>query len=249
MKEEKIKEAFTKAKQDILSLHSELFSLKQEIQELKRTLDKHSDRQTDTSTHFPTKNSTEYHQISTNRQINPSHHTNPTDITTQNFPLEAVKSKISNISTGNEGVSTDRQTDKQTDNSTGNKGGGVRLNTIIPHTELKIEHLKKVSELINSLDDIKKELRTKIKKLTNQEMVVFTTIYQLEEENITVDYSIISQRLSLTESSIRDYVQRISRKGLPINKMKENNKKVLLSISSDLKKIASLSTIIQLRDL
>ena len=80
-------------------------------------------------------------------------------------------------------------------------------------------------------------------------MLVFTTIYQLEEQTLSVDYFNISEKLKLTESSIRDYVQRIIKKGFPLVKTKENNKKVLLSISQDLRKIASLSTIIQLREI
>ena len=80
-------------------------------------------------------------------------------------------------------------------------------------------------------------------------MAVFSAIYQLEEEGLTVDYSILSTKLSLSESSIRDYIQRTIRKGLPIQKTKENNKKVILSISNDLKKIASLQTILQLREI
>jgi hypothetical protein len=38
-------------------------------------------------------------------------------------------------------------------------------------------------------------------------------------------------------------------KGIPIHKNKINNKKITLSISPDLKKIASLPTIIRLREL
>jgi predicted transcriptional regulator len=106
-----------------------------------------------------------------------------------------------------------------------------------------------VSETLSQLDDLKKAIRQQFKVLTNQEMLVFSTLYQLEEQGFTVDYSLISQKLSLSESSIRDYILRIIKKGIPIQKTKENNKKVFLSISSDLKNIASLSTIIQLREL
>ena len=45
----------------------------------------------------------------------------------------------------------------------------------------------------------------------------------------------------------RNAIQRLIKKGVPLIKNKENNKKILLSISSELKKIASLNTIIQLR--
>lgn len=50
MNEDKIKEAFLKAKQDILSLNSAISSLKQEIEELKQMLIKQTNRQTDKPT-------------------------------------------------------------------------------------------------------------------------------------------------------------------------------------------------------
>jgi len=247
-----IKEAFTKAKQDILSLQSQLYSIKDEIRQLKHLLDSQTLRQTDTSTHLPIENplnTTIQHINPSIRQINQSDKDNPTHITTDNLPYKALKSQNYNTSTGNEGVSTDRQTVKQTDTSTGNEGVKVRFNTNLTNKTDKIGNLQKVAELVNSLDDLKKELRSQIKRLTNQEMAVFSSIYQLEEEGFTVDYSLLSQKLNLSESSIRDYVQRSIRKGLPLLKTKLNNKKVLLSIPPNLKKVASLATLLHLREL
>ena len=80
-------------------------------------------------------------------------------------------------------------------------------------------------------------------------MLVFSTIYQFEEQKIESTYKIISEKLELSQSSIRDYAQRIINKGIPIIKTKVDNKKIILSISQDLKKIASLSTILKLREL
>jgi DNA-binding transcriptional regulator LsrR (DeoR family) len=60
---------------------------------------------------------------------------------------------------------------------------------------------------------------------------------------------LISQKLGLSESSIRDYTHKIIKKGVPLIKIKENNKKVTLSVAQDLKKIASLQTILALRNL
>jgi transposase len=81
-------------------------------------------------------------------------------------------------------------------------------------------------------------------------MAVFSTIYQLEAENKErSNYKEIALRIGLTESSIRDYVQRIMNKGIPLKKQKIDNKRVILTISPDLRKIATLSTIIKLREL
>ena len=80
-------------------------------------------------------------------------------------------------------------------------------------------------------------------------MLVFSTLYQLEEMSGDVDYKVLAKRLNLTESSVRDYIGRLIKKGIPVEKKRINNKTILLSVSSNLKRITSLSTIIQLRDL
>ena len=260
-----IKEAFAKAKQDIFNLSSQIELLKKEIIELKRAL-QHINRQTDTSTHSYLQNPAQNTQKPAFQHINPAHKSSQTDTSTHNQSLYGLKSPISNFSIGNEGVPADRQTDQQTDN----KQPNIELNEPLePHTPSKIHYIKKqttpqpapkdqekthkplerVSQVLESLDAIKKDLRQKFKRLTAQEMAVFSTIYTLEEEGLIVDYSLISQKLSLTQSSIRDYIQRLTKKGIPLIKNKENNKRILVSISSELKKIATLATINQLREL
>ena len=108
---------------------------------------------------------------------------------------------------------------------------------------------KKATEMINSLDSIKKEIRDKFKRLTNQEMTVFSKLYTLNDSNIKVTYRLIATQLNLSESSIRDYTNKLIKKGIPIEKVKINNKTILLNISKDLKNIATLSTILQLREI
>ena len=80
-------------------------------------------------------------------------------------------------------------------------------------------------------------------------MLVFSALYQLEEQGFIVDYPLLASKLSLSESSIRDYTQKLLKKGIPISKSKQDNKKVILAVLPDLKKIASLQTIIMLREL
>ncbi len=152
-------------------------------------------------------------------------------IQTDEYPSEAQKSQNLALSTGNKGVQTDRQTNRQTDR------------------QEEISRLEQVSKILESLDEVKKELRAKFKRLTKQEMLVFETIYLLEEKGLLVDYSLIAQKLSLSESVIRDYIKNLTRKGIPLKKIKENNKKIILSIASELKKVTNLETINQLRSL
>jgi len=183
------------------------------------------------NSHNPTDNQTIQHINQTESLVIQQEKQTPAD----NSPYKALKTNIYSISTGNEGVPADRQTDKQTDT--------------FPRNFNKIDQIEQVSEILQSLDTIKKDIRSKFKHLTKQEMLVFSTLYQLEEENFIVDYSLISKKLSLTESSIRDYIQKIIKKGIPIQKSKENNKKIILNIPHEFKQIASLQTIIHLREL
>jgi len=232
-----IKEAFQKIKDDINFLKLELNVLKMEIDKINRTQHIQS-------------------EIPTFQHILPTHEETPTD----NLPSQAPITPNSMSSTGNEGVPTDRQTNQQTDTFPLKfaqpqylpKFEGEELPqkfaqaSSVPN---KLDQLDKLSETLNSLDEIKKDLRHKFKRLTNQEMLVFSAIYQLEEQGISPDYSTLAKKLALSESSIRDYVLKITKKGVPVDKIKENNKKILLKIPDDFKKIASLQAIISLREL
>jgi len=94
MDEEKIRQAFSKAKKDILSLKLRLVEIHQEISELKRTLDRQSDSQTHRHINQTQDNQTSTHNFSSARSM----------------PLEALKPQNTYFSTGNRGVSTDSQT-------------------------------------------------------------------------------------------------------------------------------------------
>ncbi|MEK6890043.1 MAG: hypothetical protein AABX35_02545 [Nanoarchaeota archaeon] len=244
MEQDKIKDAFQKVKQDIEDLKyslntitTELYDLKLILNEINRnSSNKPINQQTDTQ-HIP--------------QIN---HINPTDGLNEhyNYPLEALKDPNTRFSTGNRGVPTNRQTNQQTDRHMilqGKIEEKAHINTQNPLQSTQIDRLQMISQALESLDSIKKELRHQFKQLTAQEMLVFSTIYQLEDEGFTVDYPIIASKLSLSESSIRDYVIKINKKHLLISKIKQNNKKIILKIPSQLRQLASLQTLLTLREL
>jgi hypothetical protein len=257
-----IKESFKNVKEDIDSLKFEIDSLREEMRSSLESIIQHIKRTQPTT---PTDNP----ENPTIQQRNPTE----TQIPTDDLPSQAPITPKYYVSTGNGGVPTDRQTDRQTDTPTHQEFALIEQNdsnTTQEHTQkfalsnstlditsntqntpkiTKIDQLERVSEILNSLDEIKKDLRHKFKRLTHQEMLVFSAIYQLEEQKNTVDYSTLALKLSLSESSIRDYVLKISKKGIPIDKIKENNKKILLKIPADFKKIASLQTILTLREL
>jgi hypothetical protein len=265
-----IKEAFQKIKEDMYSLQYQLEQLKSEIFDVKSTLNnifqqlnnQQANQQQLDSLNFQlnllkdqylqiqqTLQQTNQQKIQTIQQENTLNKISPASFPADNLSSKALLTQDMHVSTGNEGVPANSQTDKQSDNSTGNEGVKFALISKDYLTRTSKPDLNKVKELINSLDEIKKDIRTKVKKLTNQEMIVFSTIFELESKGFLVDYPLLAQSLKLTESSIRDYVQRILKKGIPIEKYKENNKKVLVKVSEDFKKLTNLQTLLQLREL
>lgn len=234
-----LKEAFERVKNDIFRLGSEFSTIRNDIFELKSLisgLNSRLERLERDIMRIKTEKS-----IPTYQQLTPTSSTIPTHIPTVPSEIRGLKYPNLNSSTGNEGVPTDRQTNQQTNIST---------HFSAKNNEKTIdETISEASELLSSLNSIKKEIRKKFCNITSQEMLIFSTIYQLEDQFGETDYRTIASKLGLSESSIRDYVQKLIGKGIPIVKTKVNNKKITLRISSNLRKIASLQTIIKLREL
>ncbi len=221
---DKIKEAFQKVKIDIEFLKNEIASLKKNLLELTEKIPLDIEK----------KDKEFVEGIETNQQKNQAY---AEEFPTDKYHFKPLKPQNLGISTGNQGVPTDKQTDKQTDRHIKNR------------PEKSQNSFDGALEILNSLDSLKKEIRLKFKRLTNQEFLIFSTIYQLDNELGYSNYRLLSQKLNLSESAIRDYVGRIIKKGISIEKIKINNKNVQLSISEKLKKIASLATILQLREI
>jgi hypothetical protein len=253
-----IKEAFYKVKQDIDSLKKEISVLNKglietreslvEICEILRQVSKKKEEESkEKKENIP---ETSKKEISTQvpTQIPPiqAHSfiipTSPAD----NIPQNPLKVQNIDISTGNQGVPTDRQTNQQTDQHIDK---GSYNNKIFPPEEVKENSITNAAKILESLDNLKKEIRLKFKRLTEQEFLVFSMIYQISEEKEYTDYKNLSEKLNLTESSIRDYIGRLIKKGIPVDKVKINNKTIHLSVSPSLKKIATLPTLLQLRSI
>ena len=220
-----IRDSFNRVKEDVNSL-------KQETEFLRKSLSETREQIIDICKIL---NQIVEKQASTHRLLNQTLSTHSSTLPQE---IGGLKSQNLAISTGNEGVPTDRQTNQQTDKQTQNQA----------EIQGKFS-VDNAARILESLDNIKKEIRLKFKRLTDQEWLIFSTLYQLDEQHGSTDYKNLSERLKLTESSIRDYVGRLIKKGIPVEKTKINNKTIQLSISQNLKKIASLSTIIQLRGL
>ncbi len=243
--EKEIKRSFENVKKDISDLSIELTELKYQLNEIQIQINEfisifnsfliNSSKIPQSIPIYESDNST----YNFDRQ---------TDTSTVPLEIQGLKTQNLDISSGNKGVSTDRQTLRQTDKHT-----DFNLN-LLKNDEIKTNSIdktiQKAANILESFGSIQSEIKSKFKSMTPQEVLVFSIIYELEEENPSnVTYSLIANKLNLSQSSIRDYVQRIISKGIPIIKHKVNNKKVCLGISSDLKKIASLNSILRIREL
>ncbi len=143
----------------------------------------------------------------------------------------------------NGGVPTDKPTNQQTNQQTNNTCNNEQyLN--------KLNYFEKADLLLNTLDDTKKGLRRMFKNLTSQEMLVFETLYNFDiKKDDDISYKKLANILNLSESSIRDYINKLINKGILIEKHRINNKNIVLSISNRLKEITNLTTIKSLREL
>ena len=249
LREDQIKEAFQKVKRDMEFLSNEFLSLKKDVITTRNEMVKICEiiEKFALETEKRWKEAKETNQIptSTNPAIRQINQAFPIENPTQNVDLAPLNSLNKQFSTGNEGVPTDRQTNQQTDNSPKD----YTKRTFLSQKESSKNSIEDAAQILDSLDSLKKEIRIKFKQLTDQEILVFSTLYQIEENQGPVDYKTIAKKMRLTESSIRDYIGRLLKKGIPIEKKRINNKQILLSISQNLKKVVSLSTILQLRDI
>ena len=211
-------------KEAFSKIKEDIIQLKNEIYNLKTQI---NNIQT-TPTHNPS-NTPQQTDNQTHIQTTPTH----------NQVVQGTYTPNSNSSIGNEGVPTDKQTNQPTNQQT--------------HNYTQIKHktdFEQANEILSSLDNIKKGIRLKFKRLTPQEMLVFSTLYSLEEQKIEeITYRTLAEQLQLSESSIRDYINKLIKKGVPIDKIRQNNKTILLKISQNLKNIATLATIQNLREL
>ena len=113
--------------------------------------------------------------------------------------------------------------------SIGNKG----VHSLIHSTDIQSFNNQSLD-----IQSLKKNLEEKINNLTNQEFLVFLTIYQLEEDlGRNVTYEDLSLKLRLSTGCIRSYLSSIIKKGLPVLKKKINNRTITLTLHQDFKEL------------
>ncbi len=251
--------------QFLKQINEEIISLK--LERIHENTQDISEKNEKTSSKTPTHNQTHHEKT-------PTHPTYQTQNPTHPQEIGGLKYPNFNTSIGNDGVPTDRQTNQQTNQHIQNNEKTQQSQELYTTEQENQQQIKKnvvynwennqentpkekpiqqkiseASDILDSLDAIKKEIRRQFRRVTKQEMLVFSTLYQLEEQDSEVTYSKIALKLGLSQSSIRDYMQKMISKGIPVIKEKLNNKTIILHISPDLKKIATLDTIIKLREI
>lgn len=234
---EDVKGAFLKVKEDIDYIWNYTLNLEEKIDNLEKSLviltKKIDELLIISSYNQKDTNPTIQHIIPTHNSNNPTHNS-------KKELFKPLKASDPNTSTGNEGVPTDRQTDRQTTNTSNLSFEGS-------YNLKNNQSINQVSNLVGEIEFVKRNLISQLRGLTDQEFLVFSMIYQFDDSLGYADYKIISDKLKLSESSIRDYVGRLIKKGIPVEKEKLNNKQVILHVSSDFKKISPLNQLISFR--
>jgi len=219
MNEDSLKKAFSKVKEDILSINARLDLIESKINEL----------------------------LAQATRVNPMNPINSNEF--QGF--KPSKPQINEFSSGNKGVqSINHSTNNQSFNNQSLNQSRFEQYTpqISENYEEKpkinqspINHQSITNQSVNqtnihslSIQSLKKELESRFNALTNQEFLVFLTIYQLEEDlGRPVTYADLSSKLNLTSGCIRGYVSALIRKKLPIIKSKINNRTLTLAINPE----------------
>ncbi|MEA3378179.1 MAG: hypothetical protein U9Q69_00920 [Nanoarchaeota archaeon] len=130
----------------------------------------------------------------------------------------------------------DNQTKESIKNSNLEENSLENINLInIKSKEVCKKSFKKAN--FGQFQGLKMEIESLFERLSKQELMTFLTIYQLEEEVNHVSYINIAQKLNLSAGCIRTYVSSLLHKGVPIKKLKYNNRLIFLKISPDFRKL------------
>ena len=243
--EDRIKSSFDKVREDIKLLQDELFILKRELDALRIEI----------KTNFMNRNSIGNEGVPADQQtdkpsvntplfpvdVEPSADSNryletPADIPThlQHIPekVQQIPNKIPQITPEMVQKILREQQEQETKRSVFSFKG-------------ERDPLADLTEVMNGL---KSDLKRKFKALTKQEFYIFSVLYTIEKSQESVTYGDIASKTGLTSSSIRDYIQRIIRKGIPIAKEKLNNKVIVLKVPQELRNLATLDNLMRIRE-
>ncbi len=219
--EDPIKQAFSKVKEDIYYLNVQIEKIKQEITEnftkfdqilkkleaLDTTLNKLKE---DVSMRNDGANQSINHLINQSITNQSSNHSNLDEL-----PLNEVISQIKSKDKVNQ--SFNQSINHQSNNQS--------FNHLINQSQEK------------SLKGVTEEINKTFSSFSKQELKLFLTIYQLEDEALEVSYKAISTKMQLSEHCIRSHLSSLLRKNAPVIKTRLNNHTNLLSVSKEFRSL------------
>ena len=210
---DQLKIAFYKVKQDITYLSEELNILKDKLKEQKNEIkDLINEIKSLNTTILDLKNNISTGNNGVNQSIN--HLINQSIINQSDNHLNMPEMPINTDKPQNKGREEANQSFNQSINQ-------QSTNHLI--NQIQERQLKGVTEEINKV----------FSSLSKQELKLFLTIYQLEDDGIGVSYKAISLKMQLSEHCIRSHLSSLLRKNTPIVKKRMNNHTNLLSISKE----------------
>ncbi len=98
-----------------------------------------------------------------------------------------------------------------------------------------------------SLKELSRSLTFAFQSLTDREFSVFVAIFELEKQLPEVTYTDLANKLAISEPTIRNTVNRLISKKVPLQKIRFFNKKVSLSVSKDFHDANMLTKLIKIR--
>lgn len=99
-----------------------------------------------------------------------------------------------------------------------------------------------------AISELKENLDSSFKVLTDREFSVFMALYDLDKEKGgEISYFELSQQLNISESTVRDYINLLIRKNIPIQKDRFFNGKVSLSIKEAFKQLDLYQKLLSLK--
>jgi len=160
----------------------------------------------------------------------------------QNKELKDLKSKIEDIyrfiseikdnnkpffksSTGNNGVNNNHQQSSTMNNNT--------------------QQSQTMPNIQSTISELSKKLNFTFQNLTDREFSVFISVFELEKTIPEVTYTDLANKLNISEPTIRNVVNRLISKKIPLQKNRFFNKKVSLSIPKDLHDLNLISKLIK----
>lgn len=247
--EDRVKSSFEKVREDIKLLQEELFVLKREIEslriELKDTI----------KPNFMNRSSIGNGGVPANQQ------TDKPSFNTPSFPVDDNSSELSSRFSENPAdIPTHLQQIGQKVQQMHSKLFPTPKITpeivreILENEAAKRQSFKEKDEkdpltgLTEVMNTLKSDLKRKFRSLTKQEFYIFSVLYTVEKSQDSVTYSDLAAKTGLTGSSIRDYIQRIIKKGIPIAKDKVNNKVTVLKVPPELRNLATLDNLMRIRN-